>query len=61
MEWQFIVALIVAIPFVLIPVVFIWYLNVGGIYALTKEAREKKMAREKKAHGEAATERHSNV
>ena len=60
MEWQIIVVLIVAISFVLIPAVFIWYLNIGGIYAIMKEAREKKIAREKKAHGEAITERHAN-
>jgi len=60
MEWQFIVALILAIPFLLIPAVFVWYLNIGGIYAIIKEAREKKIAREKKTHGEAATERHAN-
>ena len=60
MEWQIIVALIVAIAFMLIPAVFIWYLNIGGIYAIIKEAREKKIAHEKKTRGEAATERHAN-
>jgi hypothetical protein len=60
MEWQIIVALIVAIPLVLIPVAFIWYLNIGGIYAIIKEARERKIARKKKALGEVATERHTN-
>ena len=47
MEWQIIVALIVAIPVVLFPVAFVWYLNVGGIYTAIKEARAKKAAREK--------------
>jgi len=60
MEWQIIVALIVAIPFILIPPVFVWYLNIGGIYAIIKEAREKKIAREKKTHEEAAKERYAN-
>jgi hypothetical protein len=32
MDWQFVVALVVAIPFVLLPAVVIWYINVGGIY-----------------------------
>jgi hypothetical protein len=32
MDWQFVVALVVAIPFVLLPAAFIWYINVGGIY-----------------------------
>jgi len=34
MEWQIVVALVIAIPIILFPVVFVWYLNVG------KEARE---------------------
>ena len=33
MEWQVILALVIAIPIVLFPVAFIWYLNIGGIYA----------------------------
>ncbi len=32
MEWQVIVALIIAIPVVLFPVALVWYLNIGGIY-----------------------------
>lgn len=55
MEWQIIVALVLAIPILLIPVVFVWYLNVGGIYAAIKERRavrekEKKVAAEAKQH-----------
>jgi len=37
MEWEFIVALIVCIPIILFPVAYIWYLNIGGIYAAFKE------------------------
>ncbi len=48
MEWQFIVALIVAIPIILFPAAFVWYLNVGGIYAAIKEAREKRAALQRK-------------
>jgi len=47
MEWQIIVALIVAIPIILFPVAFVWYLNIGGIYAAIKEARERRVARKK--------------
>ena len=47
MEWQIIVALVVAIPIVLFPVAFIWFLNIGGIYAAIKEARAKRAVREK--------------
>jgi len=44
MEWQIVVALVIAIPVILFPVAFIWYLNVGGIYAAIKEARAKRVA-----------------
>jgi len=47
MEWQFIVALVIAIPIILFPVAFVWYLNIGGIYAGIKEARARRAAREK--------------
>ncbi len=39
MEWPIVVALVIAIPVLLIPAAYIWYLNVGGIYALVREAR----------------------
>jgi len=53
MQWQVIVALVLVIPIILIPVLFVWYLNIGGIYAAIKEkqaAREqsRKMAAEVK-------------
>ena len=51
MEWQIVVALIVAIPIILFPVAFIWYLNVGGIYAAVKAARARRAATKKKAKG----------
>ena len=49
MQWEFIVALVIAIPLVLFPAAFVWYLNIGGIYAAIKEAREKRAVREEKA------------
>jgi len=48
MEWGFIVALVVAIPIILFPVAFVWYLNIGGIYAAVREARKRRAAREEK-------------
>ena len=42
MEWQFIVALVIAIPIILFPVALIWYLNIGGIYALVRDARKRR-------------------
>ncbi|UCB43661.1 MAG: hypothetical protein JSV77_03160 [Dehalococcoidales bacterium] len=48
MQWEFVVALVVAVPFVLFPVVFIWYLNIGGIYIVIKEARKKRAVLDEK-------------
>jgi len=47
MEWQIIVALVIAIPVILLPVVFVWFLNIGGIYSAIKEARARRVARKK--------------
>jgi hypothetical protein len=47
MEWQIIVALVVAIPIILFPVAFVWYLNIGGIFTAIKEARARRVARTK--------------
>ena len=49
MQWEFIVALVIAIPIILFPAAFVWYLNIGGIYAAIKDARERRAAREKGA------------
>lgn len=48
MEWGFIVALVLAIPIILFPVAFVWYLNIGGIYAAVKEARKRRATREER-------------
>lgn len=42
MEWQFVVAIALAVPVILVPVALAWYLNVGGIYAAIKEAGKEK-------------------
>ena len=55
MEWQFIVALVVAIPIILFPAAFIWYVNVGGLYIMLKERRKKKAAAKERS-GEIAEE-----
>lgn len=44
MEWQIILALVVAAPIILIPVAFVWYLNIGGFYAAVREARKRRVA-----------------
>ena len=54
MQWEFIVALVIAIPIILFPAAFVWYLNIGGIYAAIKEVRERRAAYKKEAKGVAA-------
>lgn len=51
MQWEFIVALVIAIPIILFPAAFVWYLNIGGIYAAIKQARERR-ASEREARKE---------
>jgi hypothetical protein len=51
MEWQVIVALVIAIPIILFPVAFVWYLNIGGFFALIREARARRVAHKKAAGG----------
>ena len=44
MEWQVIVALAIAIPIILLPAAFVWYLNIGGVVQTVREARARKVA-----------------
>ena len=39
MEWQVILVLVIVIPIILFPAAFVWYLNIGGIYAAIREGR----------------------
>ena len=48
MTWQVIVALVIAIPVVLLPVAFVWYLNTGGILEAVKEMRARRALQAKK-------------
>ena len=43
MEWQIIVALAIAIPVILFPAAFVWYLNLGGVVQVVREARARKV------------------
>lgn len=51
MSVQVIIALVIAIPLILFPAAFVWYLNIGGLLASLREARvhkaEKETAKEK--------------
>ena len=46
MQTELIIALVVAIPVVLFPAAFVWYLNIGGVFQVIRQAR---VAKEKKA------------
>ena len=49
MQWEFIVALVIAIPIILFPAVFVWYLNLGWIFFRVRETiRKRKTAREER-------------
>jgi hypothetical protein len=39
MNWQIFIAMIVAIPIILLPVAFLWYINIGGIFDTVKAKR----------------------
>ncbi len=45
MEWEFVIALVVMVPLILLPVAFVWYLNLGGILAAVRRARAAEKAR----------------
>jgi hypothetical protein len=44
MQWEIIVALVIAVPVILFPAAFVWYLNLGGLMKLfqTRKARAAK-------------------
>jgi hypothetical protein len=48
MEWQIVVALVLTIPILLIPVAYIWYLNIGGLYSVMRQARARRLLSEDK-------------
>ena len=49
MEWYVILAMVVAIPIILLPAAFIWYINVSGIYTVFRETQKRRAARRKRA------------
>jgi len=49
MQWEFIVALVIAIPVILFPAAFVWYLNIGGVAQAVREARAARAKRAKTA------------
>jgi uncharacterized protein YxeA len=49
MHWEFIIALIIAVPIILFPAVLIWHMNIRGVFSgLTKESQQRKQERNKR-------------
>jgi hypothetical protein len=48
MEWYVILALVVGVAIILFPIAYVWYLNMGGIYAAVRESRKRRAIREEK-------------
>ena len=44
MQWEFVVALVIAIPVILFPAALVWYLNIGGLVQAIQKARRKTRA-----------------
>ena len=47
MKWELVVALIIAIPIILFPAAYVWYINIGGVYQAIKDVKIKRLARQK--------------
>jgi len=45
MEWQILVALVIAVPVILFPAAFVWYLNIGGVVQAVKRAQHVRQER----------------
>jgi len=48
MDWQIILAVVVAIPVILVPAALVWYLNVSGTFTVIRETRRRRISREKR-------------
>ena len=44
MQWELIVALVIAVPAILLPAAYVRYVNIGSIYTAVKKVREEKLA-----------------
>jgi hypothetical protein len=56
MDWQIIVALVIAIPIILFPVAFVWYLNIGSVVAAVRDWRKAHLARRRAGEPAAVTD-----
>ena len=44
MQWEFVLALIIAIPVIIFPAAFVWYMNIGGMYVAVREVLKRRAA-----------------
>ena len=51
MDWQIMIALVIAVPVILLPVAIVWYLNGAGIYQAFRTAIGKRKSAEEKTPG----------
>jgi hypothetical protein len=51
MQMEVIIALVIAIPVILFPAAFVWFINISGLWTVWKEsrAREKRRAQARQA------------
>jgi hypothetical protein len=45
MAWQIILGVVLGIPMILLPIAFVWYLNVSGLYQVIRESRSRRQKR----------------
>ena len=48
MQWEFVVALLIAVPIILFPAAFVSYLNIVGIYTAIREALKRRAIQQQK-------------
>ncbi|MBN2238342.1 MAG: hypothetical protein JW712_01090 [Dehalococcoidales bacterium] len=60
MEWQIIIALVIAIPVIVLPAAFVWYLNIGGIVSAIHESREKRATHQNETRKTGEIRRHAD-
>jgi len=46
MQWELVIALVIAVPIILFPAAYVWYINIGGVYSAIRKARAKRLARQ---------------
>jgi hypothetical protein len=47
MYWEFVIGLVIAIPIILLPAAFVWYLNINGIVNAIRQAWARRASRQK--------------